>query len=305
MKIYQPSSFFSKLMSFVWIAIGSFIAAFAVEVFFIPNRLFDGGIVGLSMIVGNLTSMKLIPAFLLLFNLPFIIVAYRSIGRSFVIQMILANLLFATSLVYITNYFPMHFHGDTLEIVVIGGAILGVGIGLIIRYGGCLDGTEILGILLNKRMGLSVGQVVFVANIFVFGFAGLIFQDWHPPLLSIIAYMVAVKVMDAVIVGLDETKSVMIISQHSQEISQAIINELKLGLTVINAKGGYSGERSDLLYVIVERLQLSDLKDLVHKIDPSAFMAIENLHEVSGKFSRKDSLVTNKVVQMVSKFLGS
>lgn len=171
--------------------------------------------------------------------------------------------------------------GKTLEVVVIGGALLGIGIGLIIRYGGCVDGTEILGIIINRQTGFTVGSVVLVCNIFVFGTAGLVFQDWHPPLLSLIAYIVVVKIMDAVIVGLDETKSVLIISSKSKAIADAIIHELGLGLTVMYGRGGFSGDEREILYVIAERLQLAELKELIHREDPTAFIAIENLHEVA------------------------
>ena len=152
---------------------------------------------------------------------------------------------------------------------------------MIIREGGCLDGTEILGIIFNRRTGFTVGQVVLVCNIFVFGAAGLVFKDWHPPLMSLITYIVVIKIMDSVIVGLDETKSVLIISSKSKAIADAIIHELGLGLTIMYGRGGFSGDEREILYVIAERLQLAELKDLILREDPTAFIAIENLHEVA------------------------
>ncbi len=174
------------------------------------------------------------------------------------------------------------------------------GLGLIIREGGCLDGTEILGIIINRRMGFTVGQVVLVCNIFVFGAAGLVFQDWHPPLMSLITYIVVIKIMDTVIVGLDETKSVLIISSKSKAIADAIIHELGLGLTIMYGRGGFSGDEREILYVIAERLQLAELKDLILREDPSAFIAIENLHEVAngkpapqGKMTRVERIFSH------------
>ncbi|MCB1113135.1 MAG: YitT family protein [Chlamydiia bacterium] len=262
-------------------AVGAFLAAFAVEVFLIPNRLIDGGMVGVAMILGNIFGTNLIPVFLLAINLPFIILAYKSLGKMFVLHVFIANLLFAGSLFLVGHVLDWKFQGDPLEVVVIGGAILGIGIGLIIKYGGCLDGTEILGVIVNRKTGLTVSQVVLFCNVFIFGAAGLVFQDWHPPLLSLITYFVVVKIMDLVIVGLDETKSVLIISSKSKQISDAIIHELGLGLTVMYGRGGYSGDEREILYVIAERLQLSELKELIHREDPQAFIAIENLHEVA------------------------
>lgn len=262
-------------------AVGAFLAAFALEVFFVPNELIDGGTVGVAMIFAKLFGQSYLPAFLLIFNLPFIYLAFRSIGKVFLWHMLFATLVFVISLILIKQFMHFEFKGEALEVVVIGGAILGVGIGLIIRYGGCVDGTEILGIIINRRTGFTVGSVVLVCNIFVFSTAGLVFQDWHPPLLSLIAYMVVVKIMDSVIVGLDETKSVLIISSKSKAIADAIIHELGLGLTIMYGRGGFSGDEREILYVIAERLQLAELKELIHREDPTAFIAIENLHEVA------------------------
>lgn len=270
----------TEVVYFACIFLGAIMAAFAIEVFLIPNRLIDGGIVGVAMICGKIFGNSLIPAFMVVFNLPFFILAYRFIGKSSLIHMFSAVLIFAAAMVFF-HQTPLVFYGESLEVVVIGGAILGFGIGLIIRSGGCLDGTEILGIIVNKRTGFTVGQTVLVCNIFIFAAAGIVFQDWHPPILSLIMYMVAIKVMDIVIVGLDETKSVLIISSKSKELTDAIVHELGLGLTIMYGRGGFSGDEREILYVIVERLQLADLKELVHREDPSAFVAVENLHEVS------------------------
>src|SRR5262249_4637258 len=131
------------------------------------------------------------------------------------------------------------------------------------------------------RTGFTVGQVVLVCNIFVFCAAGAVFQDWHPPILSLITYIVVIKIMDSVIVGLDETKSVLIISSKSKAIPNAIVHELGLGLTIMYGRGGFSGDAREILYVIAERLQLAELKELILREDPFAFIAIENLHEVA------------------------
>jgi uncharacterized membrane-anchored protein YitT (DUF2179 family) len=279
--MHTKKSTWHHLLLFGWLALGGFLAAFSLQVFFIPNRLIDGGTVGLAMIAGNLSSPKYIPYFIVAFNLPFLYLAYRNIGKTFVIQMLFSVCFFAGFMIYLETFSDLEFKGDPLEVVVIGGAILGVGLGLIIRHGSCIDGTEILGVIINQKTGFTVGQTVLFCNIFVFGGAGLVFQDWHPPILSLITYMVAIKVMDTVIIGLDETKSVLIISSHSKQIAEAIIHELGLGLTIMYGRGGFSGDEREILYVIAERLQLAELKELIHREDPSAFIAIENLHEVA------------------------
>jgi uncharacterized membrane-anchored protein YitT (DUF2179 family) len=299
---YQPKrSLAATILLYFWMTLGAFLAAFSIEVFFIPNNLIDGGIVGIAMIFGKVFGKHLIPYLLVLFNIPFIYLAYRVIGKVFVVHMLVAILMFAGFMIFISKGLDLEFHGDPLEVVVIGGAILGIGLGLIIRSGGCLDGSEILGIILNQKTGFTVGQVVLFINVFVFGAAGLIYQNWHPPLLSFITYMIVIKVMDAVIVGLEETKSVTIISKKSKQIAKALMSEMGLGVTVMYGRGGFSGEEQEILYVIAERLQLHDIKELIFREDPRAFLAIENLHEVANGMHGFGGKRKSRVEQIVKR----
>lgn len=264
---------------YFWIAIGAFLAAFSIRVFLLPNSLIDGGTVGIALILSKLFGEMYLSYFLIVLNLPFIYLAYRHIRRTFVIHMVVAVLLFAFFLI-VTSQIPV-FLGDPIEVIVIGGALLGVGVGLIIRHGGCLDGTEILAILINRKKGYTVGQVVLFINIFIFTAYGWIFKNWHFALQSLITYIVAFKMMDLVIMGLDELKSVLIISSKPKELGSVIMEELGLGLTIMHGKGGFSGDKREILYIIIERLDLAELKEIVLREDATAFMAIENLHEVA------------------------
>lgn len=288
------------ILGYFWIALGAFLAASSIQFFLIPHNLIDGGLVGVAMILGYIFGQNLLPLFLIFFTVPFFFMAYKYIGKIFLAHMVFAILMFITSYQVIHHWIPWEFDGESLEVVVIGGCILGIGTGLIIRYGGCLDGTEILGIIINRRVGITVGQVVLFFNVFIFAAAGFVFQDWHPPLLSLITFMVATKVMDSVIVGLEETKSVLIISSKSQEIADAIIHELGLGLTIMYGRGGFSGDEREILYVISERLQLAELKELIFQEDPKAFIAIENLHEVT---SGTQNQPLNQKENTISKFV--
>ena len=173
------------------------------------------------------------------------------------------------------------YRGDLLEIVVIGGLLLGFGVGLIIRSGGCLDGTEILGLIINKKFGISVGNVVLATNTVIFSIAGFVFGDWHPPIQSLITFFVVIKIMDMVIMGIDEMKSIMIFSSRPKDIGHDLMHNMGLGLTYIQGRGGFSGESKEILFLMAERLQLAEIKDTVHARDPEAFIAIENLHEVA------------------------
>ena len=275
------------------IAIGTFLAAIAIRMFLYPNELIDGGIIGLSLISARLFGDQYLSYFLIIFNLPFIFLAYKAIRKSFVIHMLISVLLFAFFLFLFREIKP--FRGDTLEVIVFGGAILGAGVGLMIKNGGCTDGTEIMGIIINRKTGFTVGQVVLFMNFFIFAAYGLIFRDWHIALKSLLTYVVAFKMIDIVIAGLEEVKSVLIITSNPKKIKQLIMHEMGLGLTIIPGIGGYSGKGKDILFVIVERLDVSDLKELVLREDPTAFMAIENLHEIAyGKQISKVSQKRNK-----------
>ncbi|NGX38817.1 MAG: hypothetical protein KR126chlam1_00128 [Chlamydiae bacterium] len=280
----RPISFWHFAKDLLWITLGALLAAASIRIFLLPNELIDGGIIGIGLIISRLIGEQYLSYLIIVLTLPFIYLAYRYIRRTFVFHMFPAILLFSFFL-WILDAAPP-FHGDSLEIIVFGGAILGVGFGLIIRNGGCVDGTEILAIIINRKQGFTIGQIVLVANVFIFGIYGAIFQDWHIALQSLLTYVVAFKMIDLVIVGLDELKSILIISSKPKELSKVIMNQLGLGLTLIQGKGGFSGESRELLFIIVERLDLADLKEIVLKEDPEAFMAIENLHEVvSGRQS--------------------
>jgi uncharacterized membrane-anchored protein YitT (DUF2179 family) len=275
----KKQKFIHYAVSFTGMTVGAFFAALALRIFLIPNELIDGGVIGISMILAKLYSHSYLPIFLLLLNIPFIYLAYRYIRRTFVLHMLVAILLFAFFLAILESV--PSFAADPLEAIVIGGAMLGAGAGLIIRHGGCTDGTEILAILINRKKGFTVGQVILFINIWVFAAYGWIFNDWHIALRSLMTYIIAFKMMDIVIAGLEELKSVLIMCAKPDKLSKIITHELGLGLTFIKGKGGYSGEDRDILFIIVERLDLAELKEIVLREDPTAFMAIENLHEVS------------------------
>lgn len=269
-----------------WFVIGSCLAAIGVQVFLVPNQFIDGGIVGLSIMAAHFFGQQYLPYFLIIFNIPFVILAYKHIGKHFVLQMISAVFIFSLSLAAIYNMPfwlkipPLIFKGSDLEVIVLGGFIIGCGIGLIIRNGGSTDGTEILGIIINKKRGFSIGQVILFVNIFIFTAAGLSYKNWHTAFVSLMTYVVATKVMDMVIVGFEDTKSVTIITSMPKQLGKVLIDSLGIGLTYLNAEGGYTGEKKQLLYIVVERLLLSELKEIVSREDPQAFIAIENLHEV-------------------------
>lgn len=268
----------------IFLTFGALITAAGLELFLIPNRLVDGGIIGISIMASYLTNLPL-PWFVIGLNLPFLIMGYFHIGKTFAVSTLYA----LSAMSYFTTILhpvPV-FTEDLLLATVFGGIVLGIGVGLILRYGGSLDGTEITALLLSPKLSFSVGEVVMFFNIFILGSAGFVY-GWERAMYSLIAYFVAYKTIDIVIAGLDESKSVMIMSEKSEEISEAILHRLGRGVTHFYAKGGYTQEDKEVLYCVVTRLEMSKLKNLVLDFDPEAFIAIEEVHEVEGgRFKKK------------------
>jgi uncharacterized membrane-anchored protein YitT (DUF2179 family) len=227
------------ICKFVLLAVGSFIAAVGLEIFLVPNTIIDGGIVGISIIASYLFDIPLgVLTFAL--NVPFLFIGYKQIGKSFVISSLFSISTFS---VFISILQPIPgLTSDVLLATVFGGIILGVGVGLILRYGGSLDGTEIVAIILNKLKLFSVGQIVMIFNVFIFSAAALVL-GWDRALYSMLAYFVAHKTIDVVIEGFDESKAVFIISDFGEEIAEAIIARLGRGVTFFDCRGGFSKDK--------------------------------------------------------------
>lgn len=268
----------------VFLTLGALITAAGLELFLIPNKLVDGGIVGVSIMASYLTKWPL-PWFIIGLNLPFLIMGYFHIGKTFAVSTLYA-LSFLSYFTTILHPVPV-FTDDLLLATVFGGIVLGVGVGLILRYGGSLDGTEITALILSPKLSFSVGEVVMFFNIFILGSSGFVF-GWERAMYSLIAYFVAYKTIDIVIAGLDESKSVMIMSEKTEDISEAILHRLGRGVTHFYAKGGYTQEDKEVLYCVVTRLEMAKLKNLILEHDPEAFIAIEEVHDVQGgRFKKK------------------
>ncbi len=180
------------------------------------------------------------------------------------------------------------FTDDMLLATVFGGIILGSGVGLVIRYGGCLDGTEVLAILLNKKLPFSVGEFIMFFNIFIFGWGGFVF-GWDRAMYSILAYAITFKTIDIVIEGIDQSKSAWIISEDHQEIGEAILARLGRGVTYLKGEGAFTGDDKKVIFCVITRLEEAKLKLIVEEIDPSAFLAVADIAEVrGGRFKKRD-----------------
>lgn len=273
-----------QVLKYFLLFIGTVLAASGLEFFIIPNKMIDGGIVGISIIISYLSKVPLgILTFLL--NLPFMIFGYKQIGKSFVISSLFANISFSY---WVSVFHPIpELTQDILLAAVFGGIILGVGVGIILRYGGSLDGTEIVALILSEKTGFSVGQIVMFFNLFILGSSGLIF-GWDRAMYSLIAYFIAYKVIDITVDGLDEEKAAYIISDNWKEIGDAITARLGRGVTYLNGKGGFTQEDKTVIYSVVTRLEIAKLKGIIQELDENAFMTIHDVADVmGGKYKKK------------------
>jgi len=266
--------------------IGSIIYAAGLEIFLVPNNVIDGGVVGIAIMASHLTGLPFW-VFLVVINIPFVYLGYKQIGKTFTI----ATLFSILSLSYWSNIFlPVPGLTEDLFLAsVYGGVILGIGVGLIVRYGGSLDGSEIVAILMDKRSSFSVGEIVLIINLFILTGAGLVF-GWDRAMYSLFTYFIASKVIDITIEGLDESKAVIIVSDQSAAITSALMDRLGRGVTILRGEGAYSGDAKNILYTVITRLEVAKLKAIIEEIDEKAFVTINDVHDVFGGTFKKKAI---------------
>ncbi len=279
---HRKASFYVK--KYLMIFVGAIIAAVGLELFLIPNNVIDGGIVGVSIMMQTLTGMSL-GVFLVLLNIPFLFMGYKQIGKNFAIATLIAICFLS---VWSEIFGPVpKVTDDPFLAAIFGGIIDGLGVGLIIRAGGSLDGTEIVAIIMDKKSVFSVGEVVMFINLFILSSAGLLY-GWDKAMYSLVAYFVISKMIDVVIKGLDESYAVMIVTNEHDEITSALNDRLGRGVTLLHGAGGYTGESKEVLYCVVTRLEVDKLKEIVLDKDESAFVTINAVHDiVGGRFKKK------------------
>ncbi|MFC0188168.1 YitT family protein [Fictibacillus aquaticus] len=277
-KQHKKESVSHFIYRIIFILIGAGLAATAIELFLIPNKIIDGGIIGVSLILDYLTPANF-AVLVFLLNLPFMYSGYKQIGKTFVISSLIG--IAGLGIIETMLHGAEPFTDQPILATVFGGVILGAGVGLVIRHGGSLDGAEILGILLSKKLPFSIGEIVMFLNIFVFSWAGFVF-GWEQAMYSAMTYYIAFKTIDTVIQGLEETKAVIIVSDQYEEVSDAILDRLGRGTTKLKGKGGYTDEEKEVIYAVITRLEVTKLKNIVYEIDNNAFITIMNTQETKG-----------------------
>lgn len=277
------------LKDFTLITLGIFSAAFGFKGFLLTNHFIDGGATGISLLISALTPVPL-PLLIILINIPFVILGYTVIGKSFAIKTAIA--ISGLALVVATVHFP-DVTKDNLLVALFGGFFLGAGIGLSVRGGAVIDGTEVLAIFLSRKFGVTIGDIIIGINVIIFSVAAY-FLSVEIALYSMITYLSASKTLDFIIEGIEEYMGVTIISAHNEKIRQMIIEQLGRGVTIYNGKRGFgkAGETKDIdiIYTVVTRLELNRLNTEISKIDSNAFVVMSSIKDTKGGMIKKRPL---------------
>ncbi len=279
-----------RWQNFVLLTVAGFINAFGVTVFLTPVRLYDSGISGTSMLLGQITPEYLsLSVFLLILNIPIFLYALKRQGTVFTIYSIFTVIIYSMGAWLITDVLPVDVSmaspmagEDLLLCALFGGLISGVGSGLTIRYGGAIDGIEVLAVIFSKSLNLTVGTFVMIYNVLLYVICGVVLKSWTLPLYSIITYGAALKIVDFIVEGIDRSKEVMIITDKPQ-VADALMDEFGCGTTKINALGGYSNQEKTIIYFVLNRFQISRMRAIIHKIDPNAFVTISDVADIYKK----------------------
>ena len=280
------NKFSAIIKKYLLLTLGAIVYAAGLETFFVPNNLIDGGVDGVSMMISYLTDTPL-SVFVVLLNIPFLYLGYKQIGKTFTISTLYSIVVLALAIQYFHTTPNITY--DIILATIFGGIVVGLGVGMIIRYGGSVDGTEIVAIISDRKTELSVGETVMIINLFILSSAGLVF-GWERAMYSLIAYFIAYKVMDLVISGLEESKGVMIVSDKSDDLAETLLARLGRGVTILHGEGAYTNEPKRILYTVVTRMEDAKLKAIVKEKDPSAFLSIYNINDVVGGRVKKKSI---------------
>ncbi len=284
------------IISIIGLTVGAALAAAALENFLIPFKVLDGGLNGIGMIINFITGIPL-SVLIVILNIPFFIIGFIQLGKEFIIKYAYAIVVFSLLLEQFKEM--TNATQDSLLATVFGGVILGIGVGTVIRSGGCIDGTEMVAILINKKFSFSVGQTIFCFNIVIYCVAGFLF-GWDRAMYSLMAYFITSQLIDIVENGFSKTKSVMIITNDGRKIADDIYNRLGRTVTSLEGEGLISGKKV-VLYCVITQMELIELRKIVRDADESAFVTVSDVSEIVGKHIKKnDALIDSSVISVNS-----
>lgn len=289
MERVKKSPILYRILQFIFITLGAAIAAFAVEGILVPNSILDGGVTGISMILNYVLKWKL-SLCIILINIPFIYIGFKNMGWRFLIKAIYSIGMFSLFLEVFHNI--NHVLDNILLATIYGSLILGVGVGLVLRSGGCLDGTESVGIVISKNTNFSVGQFVLFCNVIIFSIAGFYFGI-DRALYSLLAYFITSKVIDEINEGFERAKAAMIITNDGANMAEQIYNKIGRTVTLLEGQGLISGEKA-ILYCVLTRIEIAELRRIVEEEDASAFVTITDVSEVIGNHIKNNKGLARK-----------
>jgi uncharacterized membrane-anchored protein YitT (DUF2179 family) len=277
-----------RIKNFLVLTLAGIINSFGVSLFLFPVKLYDSGISGLSMLLDQITPSQLtLSLFLLLLNIPIFLFGLKKQGLLFTVYSLYTILVYSLASFLIMHVLPIDLDfvsplagSDLLLCAVFGGLISGVGSGLTIRYGGAMDGIDVMSVIFAKKIGISIGSFVMAFNAVLYIVCGIVIQSWILPLYSIVTYAAALKTVDFIVEGLDRSKAAVIITSLPDEICSSLSDNFKTGMTRIQAKGGYSGQDKTMIYMVVNRFQITRLRNIVHQIDPLAYISISEIADI-------------------------
>lgn len=284
------------LFPIIMLIIGAASAAFSIECFLIPNTILDGGVTGISMMINYISGIAL-SILIVVINIPFFIIGFKALGKRFLFRGLFSTGAFAMFLEVFKGVDTVT--NSELLAVVFGGVLLGVGVGLVLRYGGCLDGTEIAAMLLSRKVSVSTGVIIFMINIFIYITAGLLF-GWDRALLSLLTYFITFKIIDLVEQGMEQARAAMIITEHAAELADSIYERLGRTCTFINAEGLVSGSGKTVLYCVITRVEINELKRIINESDVSAFVTISEVSEILGNHIKRNHLENKALDEKVA-----
>ncbi len=277
-----------SFFNFFILTIAGFINAFGVTAFLAPVKLYDSGISGTSMLLSQITPEHFsLSFFLILLNIPLFLIGLKKQGGSFTVYSLYTVIMYSLGAWLITDVLPIDVSlasplagQDLILCALFGGVISGIGSGLTIRYGGAIDGIEVMSVIFAKRLGVTVGTFVMVYNVMLYIIAGLAINSWILPLYSIVTYGAGLKTIDFIAEGIDRSKAVMIITDKPEQISKALSEAFESGNTILPAMGGYSSAQKSVVYFVVNRFQIYRMRNIVHEIDKYAYMTITEVADV-------------------------
>ena len=277
------------LINYLLLAVGSVIAAFAVEEFLVPNTILDGGVIGIGMMVSHLTGLPLAMLTVLL-NAPFVILGGIKLGRSFTARAAFSMAVFSASVELFNGW--DNATDETLLAVCFGGVLLGLGVGIVIRSGGCLDGTEAVAILVSRKTDLAVGEMVLGMNIVIYGLAGVLFGI-DRALYSLLTYFITSKVLDMVESEMNQVKAALIITDDATQICERIFARMGRTVTIMDGEGMLSGKKK-VLYCVITKYEVRELREVIDSVDHSAFVSISDVSEIIGNHVKSNSASTTR-----------